>query len=390
MLATFKEHLLLILFFLFVTFVSFLAYHQLIPTEIKLIPFYDSIGHFVLFGTLGLIAHYSFNRKRILIFGRYLPIGPTIVIAYAFIDESLQVLSPNRSFDLIDLFWGVFGVLTFLVISRFLREWKLITIRFLVEELFFFTLKELRAVIFPALFLLTLFLSNYIPLGGLYRYDFLFIAAVIIQIVLIVCKLETKDEAKTIFLFHIIGLCLELYKTHPSVGSWTYPESGYLMIMGVPLYSGFMYAAVGSYVAHAWKAFNLRITNHPPYAISVVLCFLIYLNFFTNHFIPDFRILLFLMIFAIYFKTDVYFTPRRSEHRMPLIVSFILIAFFVWLAENIATFYGAWKYPGQIHTWEVVSFHKITSWFLLVIICFIVVAYLKHFKKDRIALLHGK
>lgn len=255
--------------------------------------------------------------------------------------------------------------------------------RFFIEELFFFTIKELRAVLFPALFIVVLFLSNYIPLFGLYRYDFLFIATFLIQVFLVVFKLETKDEAKTIFLFHIIGLCLELYKTHPAIGSWSYPEAGILKIAGVPLFSGFMYAAVGSYIAHAWKVMKLRLTNHPTWLVSIILCFFIYLNFFTNHFIADFRWLLFIAILAIYWRTWVYFTPRKTEYRMPLVVSFGLIAFFVWIAENISTFYGAWKYPEQIHVWEVVSLNKITSWFLLVIICFIVVAYLKHFKLEN-------
>lgn len=264
-----------------------------------------------------------------------------------------------------------------------IKQHKLL-VGFFLKELFYFTIKELRAVIFPAAFLFLLFASTYIPLGPLSRYDFLFIAAIAIQGLLLFFNLETKDEAKTIFLFHIIGLCLELYKTHPAIGSWTYPEPGILKIMGVPLFSGFMYAAVGSYIAHAWKVFNLRLVNHPSYRVSIILCFFIYLNFFTNAFFYDYRVFLFLAIFIIYYKTNVYFTPRKHEYRMPLIVSFLLIAFFVWIAENIGTFYGAWQYPGQIHVWEVVSLQKITSWFLLVIICFIVVAYLKHFKQKHL------
>lgn len=255
--------------------------------------------------------------------------------------------------------------------------------KFIFLELFFFVIKEIRALLFPILFIIVLFISNYVSIPGLFRYDFLFIAAVLIQIFLIAFKLETKDEAKTIFLFHIIGLCLELFKTHPSVGSWSYPEMGYLKIMEVPLYSGFMYAAVGSYIAAAWKGFKLELTNHPSYKVSLILCIVIYLNFFTNHFIYDFRLFLFVAIFIIYYKTNVHFTVREKQYRMPLALSFALIGFFVWVAENIATYFGAWQYPGQIHEWHVVSFQKITSWFLLVIICFIVVAFLKHFKSER-------
>ncbi len=253
---------------------------------------------------------------------------------------------------------------------------------FALESIFFF-LKELRAILFPIILIFLIFISNYVSIPGLYRYDLIFIGAIIAQILLIAFNLETKDEAKTIFLFHIIGLCLELFKTHPSVNSWSYPEPGYLKIGGVPLYSGFMYAAVGSYIAHAWKGLKVRLTNHPPYLSSLVLCFFIYLNFFTNHFIYDYRWFLFAAIFIFYFKTKLHFTVRVKEYNLPLSVSFLLIAFFVWIAENIATFFGAWQYPGQIHEWQLVSFQKITSWFLLVIICFIVVAYLKHFKKSK-------
>lgn len=383
MLTLIKKHLLLIVASLLMIAITVLASKSLIPSEIARIPFYDSVGHFVLFGLLGVVAHYSFKRKRADVFGRILPIGPTLVIAYAFIDESLQAFSVNRNFDLIDLFWGVMGILVFLSLSSLIRRGKAFDFVFYTKELFHFTVKELRAVIFPASFLALLFLSNYIPLGFMPRYDFLFIAAIVIQALLLFFKMETKDEAKTIFLFHIIGLCLELFKTHPSVGSWSYPEEGYLKVAGVPLYSGFMYAAVGSYIAQAWKILKLRLTNHPPYWLSIVLCFFIYLNFFTNHYFYDYRIFLFLAIGIIYYRTDVHFTPKDKEYNMPLAVGFVLTGFFVWIAENIATFYGAWKYPGQIHVWEVVSFQKITSWFLLVIICFIVVAYLKHFKAER-------
>jgi uncharacterized membrane protein YoaT (DUF817 family) len=62
---------------------------------------------------------------------------------------------------------------------------------------------------------------------------------------------------------------------------------------------------------------------------------------------------------------------------MPLVLSFLLIGFFIWVAENIATFFGAWVYPNQARSWAVVGPGKITSWTLLVIISFIIVAALK-------------
>ena len=251
----------------------------------------------------------------------------------------------------------------------------------LLKEFTIFVLKQARAALFAGSFFLLLFISNHIPLFGLARYDFLFLAAVLIQFVMYFTKLETKDELKVIFLFHFIGLVLELYKTSPAIGSWSYPEAGFLKIATVPLYSGFMYAAVGSYISQAWKIFDLHLTNYTRYMWSVVLCALIYINFFTNHFIYDFRLFLIAVVFIFFWKVRVYFTVTDKPRWMPLNVGFLLIAFFVWVAENISTYLGAWKYPDQIHTWTIVSTQKVTSWFLMVIISFILIAYLKHFKK---------
>ncbi len=253
----------------------------------------------------------------------------------------------------------------------------------MLHDFFIFTLKQARAALFAGAFLFLIFASKYIAIPGLYRYDFLFLAAVAIQLLMLLFKLETVDEAKTIVLFHLIGLILEIYKTNPAIGSWTYPEAGYFKIFTVPLYSGFMYASIGSYIAHAWKGFTLKLINSPRYLYSIILCALIYLNFFTNHFIYDFRLFLIAGIFILYRRTYVEFTPDKRTYRLPLNVSFLLISLFVWIAENIGTFYGAWQYPSQIHAWQIVSFHKITSWFLMVIISFIIVAYLKHVKAER-------
>jgi uncharacterized membrane protein YoaT (DUF817 family) len=254
----------------------------------------------------------------------------------------------------------------------------------LVREFLTFGFKEARACIFAGSFFLLLFLSNHIPLFGLARYDFLFIAAVTLQIILLVTKVETWDEIKTIFVFHVIGTMLELFKTHPAVGSWSYPEEAIFKIATVPLFSGFMYAAVGSYIAQAWRILKLELQEAPNYTAMLILGFLIYLNFFTNHFFPDFRILIIPAVFLLFARTRVTFVITEKHRSMPLALAFCLIAFFIWIAENLSTFWGAWQYPDQVHIWNVVSTNKITSWFLMVIISFITVAYLKHYKKESV------
>lgn len=248
-------------------------------------------------------------------------------------------------------------------------------------EFIVFGMQQARACVFAGSFFILLFLSNHIPLFGLHRYDFLFLSALIIQLTLYLFRIETLHEIKVIFLFHIVGFVLELYKTSPGIGSWTYPEEAFFKIATVPLFSGFMYAAVGSYISLSWKYMKLSLTNAPSYLLSISLSLLIYLNFFTHHFLPDFRYALILAVFILFFRTRVYFTVLATRRWMPMNVAFFLIAFFIWIAENISTYYGAWKYPDQIHVWTLVGFGKITSWSLLVIISFIIVAYLKHYRR---------
>ena len=77
------------------------------------------------------------------------------------------------------------------------------------------------------------------------RYDFLTLAALGIQAALLLLRMETWAEAKVILMFHAVGTVMEIFKT--SAGSWIYPEANLLRIGGVPLFTGFMYAAVGSY-----------------------------------------------------------------------------------------------------------------------------------------------
>lgn len=257
-----------------------------------------------------------------------------------------------------------------------------IRIRDFFYELVVFGIKEARTCVFAGSFFVLLFASNHIPLFGFARYDFLFVAAIVLQIILYLTKVETWDEVKTIFLFHMIGLMLEAYKTNPAIASWSYPEEAFFKISTVPLFSGFMYAAVGSYIAQAWRILKLELEGYPSYRWMLVLCIAIYLNFLTNHFIPDLRLILIPAVFLLFARTTATFVITKERRHMPLALAFCLIAFFIWIAENISTFYGAWQYPDQVHVWNVVSTNKITSWFLLVIISFIIVAYLKHYKKD--------
>lgn len=245
-------------------------------------------------------------------------------------------------------------------------------------EFLVFGLKEARACIFAGTFLALLLVSKQLPLGPVPRYDFLFLSAVLLQFVLLATRIETLDEVLVLCAFHAVGMGLELFKTNPAIGSWSYPEPAFFKLGTVPLYSGFMYASVASYMCQAWRIFQLKLTQYPSYWLSAPLGAAIYANFFTHHFGPDLRWWLIGTVFLVFGRTTVHFTVTTPRRRMPIVLSFALIGFFIWIAENIATFFGAWVYPQQTHAWQPVDWRIMSSWFLLTIISFILVADLKH------------
>jgi uncharacterized membrane protein YoaT (DUF817 family) len=252
--------------------------------------------------------------------------------------------------------------------------------RFLVE-LWYFGLKEARACLFVFLFFSAVFLAPRAGLFGLPRYDLLLIIAVGIQAWMLITKLESYDEFKAICIFHLIGFALEVFKTSQGIKSWSYPDFAYTKLFNVPLFSGFMYAAVGSYVIQAWRLFDLHIKHHPPYWMATLTALAIYANFFTHHYIGDYRWYITAFVFGLYARSYVIFKPLDRERKMPLLLAFVLIGLFIWLAENISTFFKIWQYPNQMGAWSAVHMSKWGSWSLLVIMTITIVAQLKHIKK---------
>jgi uncharacterized membrane protein YoaT (DUF817 family) len=241
-------------------------------------------------------------------------------------------------------------------------------------EFLLFGFKQGWACLFGAL-MLALLLGTHLfyPVNApVARYDFLTIAALLIQAAMLAFRLETFDEAKVIFAFHIVGTIMEIFKT--AYGSWAYPEANLLRIAGVPLFSGFMYAAVGSYIARIWRIFDFRYAGYPKQTFAGLLAIAIYVNFFAHHWLPDARMLLFVVIGLLFLRTRVYFRVWRQDRWMPLLLGWFLVALFIWFAENISTFSRAWVYPDQAEGWALVSPAKLGAWYLLMYISFVLVA----------------
>jgi uncharacterized membrane protein YoaT (DUF817 family) len=247
--------------------------------------------------------------------------------------------------------------------------WSRYTFEFLM-----FGLKQAWACLFGGAMLVLLvgthlWWPDHAPIA---RYDFLVIGALAVQAAMLALKLESWEEARVIFLFHVVGTIMELFKT--AHGSWIYPEPSVLRIGDVPLFSGFMYAAVGSYIARVQRVFDIRFRLYPPLWTTWVLAAAIYVNFFAHHWLPDIRLGLFVATAALFGRGRFYFTPDRTRRSMPFLLGFLLVALFIWFAENLGTFARAWIYPDQADGWTPVSIAKLGSWFLLMMISVVLVS----------------
>src|SRR5215475_131133 len=216
--------------------------------------------------------------------------------------------------------------------------------------------------------------SLWYPHGAaLSRYDFLFLAALAIQLAMLAFRLETFEEAKVILIFHLVGTLMELFKT--AVGSWIYPEAAFFRIGGVPLFSGFMYASVGSYIARSWRLFDFRFVRHPPLWTLFAVSIGIYVNFYSHHYVADIRLVLFAALALLCGRTSLYYKVHYQYRRGPLLLGLFLVAVFIWIAENFGTLTRTWIYPSQMNGWAMVPLGKLGSWFLLMTISYVTVAW---------------
>lgn len=257
-------------------------------------------------------------------------------------------------------------------LEKRIATWTRPKLPFFAAEFLTFGLKQAWACLYAAVMLALILGTKAIwkPEWALARYDFLTLAAVALQVLLLKLKLETPREAMVIFLYHVVGTIMEIFKT--KMGSWAYPEPSLIRIGGVPLFTGFMYACVGSYMVRAIRLFDMRFSPYPPFWTTAVLAAAIYLNFFAHHYLWDMRYPLMAATVLLYARTRITFRPYQRVYWMPLPVAAFLTAIFLWIAENIGTYTGTWLYPSQT-TWHVVGLAKMGSWYLLLFLSFVLV-----------------
>ncbi|MFJ6247061.1 MULTISPECIES: DUF817 domain-containing protein [unclassified Streptomyces] len=239
------------------------------------------------------------------------------------------------------------------------------------RQLLRFAVLEVRCCAFAVALVGGIAASTLLPELPVARYDLLLLYGAGLTLLAWRVGWDTGRDVAVIAGCHAIGLLFELVKVR--MGSWSYPEEALTKFGGVPLYGGFLYAAVGSYVCRAWHLFDLRLTGYRP-RVTAVLAGAVYVNFFSHHWLPDARWALAALLLAATAGTWVRFRVGARDHRMPLALSFVLIGFFLWVAENAATYVGAWSYPHQLGGWQPVPLSKFGAWALLISVTFVLVA----------------
>lgn len=240
-----------------------------------------------------------------------------------------------------------------------------------IRQLLRFGLLEARCCAFAVALVGGIAVSGQLPELPVARYDLLLLYGIALAVLARKVGWDSPRDTAVIACCHLVGLLFELVKVR--MGSWSYPEEALTKIGGVPLYGGFMYAAVGSYLCRAWHLFDLRLTRYRP-RVMAVLAAAVYVNFFSHHWLPDARWVLAALLLCATAGTWVRFRVGERDHRMPLALAFVLIGFFLWVAENIATYAGAWSYPDQLGGWQPVSVAKFGAWALLITVTFVLTA----------------
>ncbi|MEV7618073.1 DUF817 domain-containing protein [Streptomyces sp. NPDC089799] len=239
------------------------------------------------------------------------------------------------------------------------------------RQLLRFGLLQVRCCAFAVALVAGIGASALLPELPVARYDLVLLYGIGLTAFARKAGWDSARDTAVIAVCHLIGLLFELVKVR--LGSWSYPEDALTKIAGVPLYGGFLYAAVGSYVCRAWRLLDLSLTRYRPLPMAV-LAAAVYLNFFTHHWLPDARWALAALLLAALWGTWVGYTVGGVRHRMPLALAFVLIGFFLWVAENAATYAGAWSYPDQLDGWQPVPLAKFGAWALLISVTFVIAA----------------
>lgn len=90
--------------------ILFLAYTGNLPPQLDRIPFYDKIGHVVLYSIATYLGQRVFGDRRVRLGAIAVPLFPFLFAIGTVTEELLQAFSPNRTLDAVDLIASFLGI----------------------------------------------------------------------------------------------------------------------------------------------------------------------------------------------------------------------------------------------------------------------------------------
>lgn len=112
-------------FFVFILWVIYMAntgQSSVFFDLIKVAPYGDKAGHFILFGLLTLGANFATRLKTLKLGTINIFIGTLLVTLFVLIEELSQYYSPMRTLDIEDLLADAVGIVVFTSITYYLSE----------------------------------------------------------------------------------------------------------------------------------------------------------------------------------------------------------------------------------------------------------------------------
>lgn len=105
----------LILYTFGIFLILYLAYSNGVPSSVAVIPHYDLVFHFLLYGLWSYLAYRAFSRKLW---------APGTLTLLTIAEELGQMLSVNRTFSLMDLFFSLLGIWLVICVDRIFSKMK--------------------------------------------------------------------------------------------------------------------------------------------------------------------------------------------------------------------------------------------------------------------------
>ncbi len=110
----------LLLLFIFAVTVS--ADLRLLPLSRIRIPYYDKLGHFLLYGMLAFALEFALQSRAWRVGRIRIPFALLIVGALCVLDEGQQMFMPMRAADVSDFVADMLGSVCFLWVAHFLGQ----------------------------------------------------------------------------------------------------------------------------------------------------------------------------------------------------------------------------------------------------------------------------